>query len=106
MCMRVLRPAIHALVITVALLAIPGCASAGTRAYVRIGPPAPVFEVRSVAPGPRYVWVGGYHHWNGRAYTWQPGRWTAPPRNRHAWVQGRWLRERRGWYFVPGHWRR
>jgi hypothetical protein len=80
-------------------------AEARTRVYVRIGPPAPIVEVRP-APVRGRVWVGGYHHWNGRAYVWTPGRWTAPPRGRAVWVAPRWVHDRRhGWYFVAGHWR-
>jgi WXXGXW repeat (2 copies) len=80
-------------------------ADAGTRVYVRIGPPAPIVEVRPAAVRGQ-VWVGGYHHWNGHAYVWTPGRWAAPPRGRSVWVAPRWVHDRRhGWYFVAGHWR-
>lgn len=92
-------------VMTVLFLSIPACASAGTRAYVRIGPPAPIVAVRAISPGPRYVWVDGYHRWTGRAYVWVPGRWAVPPRHRSAWIPARWERDRRGWFFVAGHWR-
>jgi hypothetical protein len=91
--------------LTVLLLSVPAPASAGPRVYVRIGPPAPVVQVRAVAPGPRYVWAGGYHRWNGRAYVWVPGRWVVPPRHRSVWIPPHWSRDRRGWYFVGGHWR-
>jgi len=86
---------------------MPGAASAAPRGrvFVRVGPPAPIVEVRTVAPGPRYVWVPGYHAWNGAAYVWTPGRWALPPRARAVWVPGHWVQERRGWYFVNGHWR-
>src|SRR5262249_52392768 len=81
-------------------------ADARTRVYVRVGPPAPVVETRIVSPGRGYVWVGGYHHWNGRAYVWTPGRWTAPPRGPPVGVAPRWVHDRRpGWYLVAGHWR-
>jgi hypothetical protein len=81
-------------------------AEARTRVYVRVGPPAPVVEVRATAPGRGYVWVGGYHHWNGRAYVWTAGRWVRPPRARAVWVAPHWSHDRRhGWYFVAGRWR-
>jgi hypothetical protein len=81
-------------------------AEAGARVYVRIGPPAPVAEVRAVSPGRGHVWIGGYHEWNGRAYVWVPGRWVVPPRAHAVWVAPRWVHDRRhGWYFVAGHWR-
>ena len=73
--------------------------------YVRIGPPRPIAERRVMAPGPGYVWVPGYHNWNGNAYVWVPGRWERPPRARARWVQHRWVKRRGGWVFVEGHWR-
>ena len=88
------------------ILASVACASASTRVYVRVGPPAPVVEVRRVAPGPRYVWVAGYHRWDGRAYVWVPGNWMLPPRPRAVWVAPHWQHDRHGYYFVEGRWRR
>ena len=101
---RVVKGVFAAVLLSIVLAAVP--ASASTRVYVRVGPPAPVVEVRPVAPGPRYVWVDGYHRWDGRAYVWVPGRWAIPPRARSAWVPGHWAHTSRGYYFVDGHWRR
>ena len=101
---RVLKGVFSAVLLSASLAATP--ASAGGRVYVRVGPPAAVVEVRTAAPGPRYVWVEGYQRWNGRAYGWVPGRWVLPPRARSAWVPGHWVHASRGWYFVDGHWRR
>jgi WXXGXW repeat (2 copies) len=85
----------------------PGAALAGVRVYVRVGPPRAVVEVRPAAPGPRYVWVAGYHRWDGAAYVWVPGRWVVPPPHRRVWVTGHWAhRPRHGWYWVDGRWRR
>ena len=84
------RAMVCTLVVAGSLIAAPACASPRGRVFVRVGPPAPIVEVRSVAPGPRYVWVPGYHAW---------------PRPRAVWVPGRWVRERRGWVFVDGRWR-
>jgi hypothetical protein len=64
-----------------------------------------VAELRIAAPGPGYVWVRGYHTWNGSAYLWTPGGWVLPPRARARWVPAHWQRERRGWFLVEGHWR-
>ena len=80
-------------------------ASALPRVYVKIAPPAPIAEVRVVAPGPRHVWIGGYHRWDGRAYVWVPGRWALPPRAGVVWVAGHWKHGPHGWYWVEGHWR-
>jgi WXXGXW repeat (2 copies) len=89
-------------------LTISGCATAApaVRAYVRIGPPAPIVEARTFAPGPGYVWIAGYHRWDGAAYVWVPGQWERPPRARARWAAGHWVHNgRRGWYFVDGRWR-
>jgi hypothetical protein len=81
------------------------CAPTPRRVYVPVGPPAPIHEVRTSAPGPRYVWIAGYHRWNGRSYVWVPGRWALPPAARRVWVPAHWQHDRRGWFFVDGRWR-
>ena len=92
--------------VSLTLAAASACAAPRGRLYVRVGPPAPVVEAQIVAPGPGYVWIPGYHMWNGAAYAWAPGRWDRPPHARARWVPARWVREgRRGWYLVEGHWR-
>jgi hypothetical protein len=92
---------IGSLCLTIACIS---CA-APSRLYVRVGPPAPIVETRLIAPAPGYVWVAGYHRWNGAGYVWVPGRWERPPRPRAVWVPGHWVQERRGWFFVEGRWR-
>ena len=72
---------------------------------VRVGPPAPIVETRPARPGPNYVWIGGFHRWDGNAYVWAPGRWEVPPRPRARWVAHRWVRRHGGWVMVEGHWR-
>ena len=81
------------------------CAAGSGRLYVRVGPPAPVYERSIASPGPGYVWVPGYYRWDGRAYNWAPGTWVRPPRARARWVPGHWVQTRRGWYYVDGRWR-
>lgn len=41
------------------------CASSSGRAYVRVGPPAPIIETRLVSPGPGHIWIAGFQRWNG-----------------------------------------
>ena len=55
---------------------------------IRVGPPAPRYEV---VPSPRagYVWAPGY--WDRRG-------------NRYGWVQGNWVRERRGYVYTQPTW--
>jgi len=77
----------------------------GADVVIRVAPPAPIVERRPVAPGPRYVWIGGYHRWDGRAYVWVPGRWELPPRAHARWVAHHWVHRHGGWVLVEGHWR-
>ena len=93
------------LVLAGALASSVACVTPHGRVYLRVGPPAPIVEARVAAPGPGYVWIPGYHRWNGGAYVWTPGRWDRPPRVRARWVPSHWAQDRRGWYFVDGRWR-
>ena len=72
---------------------------------VRIGPPAPIVEHYGPAPAPGYVWIAGYHRWDGGRYVWVPGRWDRPPRAHAVWVPHRWEHRHGGWVMVEGHWR-
>jgi WXXGXW repeat (2 copies) len=99
------RMFVASLVLAPALASSLACATPRGRVYVRVGPPAPLVEARVVAPGPGYVWIPGYHVWNGAAYVWTPGRWERPARARARWVPGHWVRDRHGWCFVEGRWR-
>ena len=72
---------------------------------VRVAPPRAVVEHRSSRPGRDYVWVNGYHRWDGHRHEWVEGRWERPPHAGGRWVQHRWVRREGGWVFVEGHWR-
>ncbi|MBV9155144.1 MAG: YXWGXW repeat-containing protein [Acidobacteriaceae bacterium] len=95
-------------VFSTALLGIAlAVGSANAQVYVRIAPPAPRREVIIERPGPNYVWVGGYHRWEGNGYVWVPGTWVVPPQPYyHRWVPGHWKHTWHGWVWVEGHWRR
>jgi hypothetical protein len=80
-------------------------ASQAADVVVRVGPPRAIVEHRPARPGPRYVWIAGYHRWDGRAYVWEPGRWELPPREHAVWVAPRWDHRHDGYYFREGHWR-
>ena len=73
--------------------------------YVRVAPPAPVYEEIAVAPGPEFVWIRGHHRWEGERYVWVPGHYERRPHVRARWVEGHWRHSRQGWYWVEGHWR-
>jgi WXXGXW repeat (2 copies) len=91
------------LILSAGLLAAP--LLAGVHVYVKVAPPPPPAEVRIVAPGPGYIWIGGFHRWNGTAYVWMPGRWALPPRPHAVWVAGHWKHVSHGWYWVEGRWK-
>ncbi len=78
----------------------------GAEVVVRVAPPAPQsVVVVGHAPGPKYVWIGGYHRWNGSRYIWVPGKWIVPPRHGAVWVAPRWVPRNGGYVFVAGRWR-
>src|SRR5208283_4213754 len=38
-------------------------------------PPAPVAEYVGAAPGPGFIWIGGYYHWSGVRWVWFRGHY-------------------------------
>jgi hypothetical protein len=88
------------------VLTLAGCATRERAVvYVRTPPPPPLAESILVTPGPGYVWVAGYHSWNGGGYIWVPGHWEHRPPGRRDWVPGHWAHNRHGWFWIEGHWR-
>ncbi|HYM25967.1 MAG TPA: YXWGXW repeat-containing protein [Vicinamibacterales bacterium] len=100
-----IRSLVNTVVLGASLAATVACVAPRGRVYVRIAPPVPIVEARVVAPGPGYVWVPGYYALQRGAYVWLPGRYVLPPRARAVWIAPHWEHERRGWFFVEGHWR-
>src|ERR1019366_2232383 len=49
-------------------------------------PPAPAVEYVGVAPGPAYLWIGGYYHWYGGRWIWYPGHYERTPRAGARWI--------------------
>jgi WXXGXW repeat (2 copies) len=94
-----------ALPVTLALAV--GCASSPPLGpvYVVDRPPPFRVEVIPTRPGPAYLWVPGYWRRGPGEYVWVTGRYVIPPAHGRAWVPGQWRHNRRGWYFVEGHWR-
>ena len=72
---------------------------------VGVAPPPSRYEAVPVAPGPGYVWIGGYWGWNLGRHVWIGGRWAMPPAG-HAWVPGAWGRHGDGWRYRGGYWGR
>jgi hypothetical protein len=81
---------------------------ANAQVVVRIGPPPPRV-VETVPPVPHehanWVWVGGYHRYDGNRYVWVPGHYVEPPHPHAHWEEGRWVERNGGWVWVEGRWR-
>jgi hypothetical protein len=86
---------------------LAGCAShAYVAAYVPGPPPAPyAYGAVGYAPGPGYVWAGGFWDLRGSRWVWVNGYWAQPPRPRAHWTPTRWERTGHGWRRVEGRWR-
>lgn len=67
-------------------------------------PPPRVYEVRPASPGVDFIWIEGYHRWDGAAYQWVPGHWEHRPRPHARWKNGKWKHSDRGWYWQDGRW--
>ena len=91
--------------VVLALCLVPAAAFAQVGIVVRVAPPAPIVEHYGPAPRPGWVWIAGYHRWDGGRYVWVPGYWAAPPHPHAVWVPHRWEHRHGGWVMVEGHWR-
>jgi hypothetical protein len=72
---------------------------------IRIGPPPPVVEHYGPPPRPGWVWMGGFHRWDGARYVWVPGHYAAPPRPGVRWVPDSYYRRGGRYYYRHGYWR-
>ena len=94
------------LMLALAATALLGTSAAFAQVVVHVAPPPPIVERHPVAPGPRYVWIDGYHRWDGHRYVWVGGRWVLPPQPGAVWIPGHWDRRPGGYVWIQGHWRR
>ena len=78
--------------------------SCGPSAVVVRERPSPPVVVRSVSPGPGYVWIEGNYIRSGRGYTYRQGYWAVPPGGRVTYTPGYWAPRRNGYYYRRGHW--
>lgn len=78
--------------------------AADAQISVRIRPHARA-DVRPARPSRNHVWVSGEWNWNNGNYEYSQGHWAEPERGRRVYVEGHWRHTRRGWTWVPGHWR-
>ncbi len=94
-----------AVLVVLGMACVPAPEAPSTVLYVERGPPPPLEENIGLPPRPGLAWRRGVWRWSGNDYAWIPGEWIVVPSDRRAWVPGRWVRDRRGWYYVDGHWR-
>lgn len=92
-----------ALSVLLALAMIPAASYA--QVAIRIGPPAPVVENPGPPPRAGFVWIGGYHRWDGDHYVWVHGHWGRPPRAGAVWIPAHWAHRHGRWIMIEGHWR-
>jgi len=85
-----------------ALFLTPAIAMA--QIIVRIAPPAPIVEVHDHPPHEGWVWIDGYHRWDGHRYVWVHGYSRRPPHRGGVWVAHHWEHRGNGWVLVEGHW--
>ena len=69
-----------------------------------VAPPPVKKEIRTVKPGPNFVWISGHWKWSAGRYVWLTGRWVKKKPGRN-WVAGHWTRRGKHWVWVKGHWR-
>lgn len=86
---------------------LAGCGGPGyMNGYYGPPPPAPYYGPVGVAPGPGYVWMGGYWDRDGDRWHWRDGRWGRGPRGYRHYESPRWERHGGHYRFREGHWRR
>ena len=67
-------------------------------------PPAAQAEVAQPSPGPEFVWIEGFWHWDGRSYGWHAGVWQRPPQTGYVWVAPQYEHVDRGYRYTQGRW--
>jgi hypothetical protein len=92
-----------ALALLLALCLAPAASMA--QVVIRVGPPAPVAERPGPPPERGFVWIAGYHRWDGAQYVWVPGHYERVPHPGARWVAHKWVHHHDGWVLVEGHWR-
>ncbi len=71
---------------------------------VREAPPREVVEIITPAPGPDFVWIGGYYIYSDHHYVWIRGHYERPPHHGANWESPRWTHEGDGWHHHEGKW--
>ena len=82
----------------------PAAAQANLNISIGTPPPAPIYEAMP-APRAGYVWAPGFWRWEHERHVWVAGHWM-PERRGYHWVPDRWAHEHDRWHHVEGHWDR
>lgn len=87
-----------------ALLAAGSASFAEVSVNIQVAPPAPMSETPpAMAPG--YVWAPGYWAWHGDRHIWIHGR-PIMERRGYRWQPDRWEQRNNGYYRNSGRWER
>jgi hypothetical protein len=81
----------------------------GPELRIRIAPAPPPPRRHEVIlydsrPSKQHQWLPGHWHHDGHDWTWNEGRWAAPPARRAHWIGPQYKKVRGGVRYVPGHW--
>ena len=93
-----------ALVACALCLGLSGLSASAQGYGPRYAPPPARYERRGRAPGPGYVWIGGYNRWDGHHYIWVGGTWRRPPHRGYHWYPGYWSNRGGVYIWIGGHW--
>jgi hypothetical protein len=77
---------------------------AGAVVYVRVAPPEPR-EQHTPPPRAGKTWVAGHYQWKNNRYQWVQGTWVRDRRG-HYYSQPSWVEQDGRWAYQPGTWRR
>jgi hypothetical protein len=72
---------------------------------VNDAPPPPITEYVGVAPGPGFLWIGGYYHWSGARWVWYRGHYERPPHAGARWYGPRYEVHGGHRVYIHGYWR-
>ncbi len=87
-----------------AFVALSGLGVAAQGYGPHYAPPPARYEHHGPPPGSGYVWVGGYHRWDGHHYIWVGGEWRRPPHHGYHWYPGYWNNRGGVYIWIGGHW--
>jgi hypothetical protein len=67
-------------------------------------PPPPQQEAVPASPGVEFLWVPGYHRWDGHHYVWTHGRYEHRPHANARWTASHWEPRGQGHVWIEGNW--